>query len=80
MPKYNYKCSECGEEFQVYHSMLERTEKCGYCESTQLQRIPFLSFSVCKPNKAGKLVNEFIRDAKQDVEAEKQKLKEEHND
>ena len=80
MPKYNYRCLECGREFDLYHSMFESIDRCIICEAEMVERIPSLSFSVSKTNKAGKLVNEFINDAKQEMEIEKQKLKEEHSE
>jgi hypothetical protein len=45
-----------------------------------VKRIPSLSFSVSRSTGAGSLVNEFIKDAKRDVQTEKQRLKEEYND
>jgi len=80
MPKYNYRCSGCGGEFEIRHSMAEVLGACILCEDGMVKRIPSLSFSVSKPTGAGSLVNEFIKDAKRDVQAEKQRLKEEYND
>jgi len=78
MPKYNYRCLDCDREFELYHSMFENIEKCILCEAGEVKKIPSLSFSVSTVNKSGNLVKEFIQDAKQDVEIEKQKLKEEY--
>tara|TARA_R110001583_G_scaffold2257_13_gene16705 strand:+ start:3148 stop:3390 length:243 start_codon:yes stop_codon:yes gene_type:complete len=80
MPKYNYKCSGCDREFDLYHSMFENVEECILCGAEKVVKIPSLSFSVSKTNGAGKLVKEFIEDAKQSVKEEKKKLKEEYND
>mgnify|MGYP003660684731 CR=1 FL=1 len=80
MPKYNYRCLDCGKEFDLYHSMFEIIERCVLCEAEKVERIPSLSFSVSKRNGAGKLVKEFIKDAEQSVKEEKKKLKEEYND
>ena len=79
MPKYSYRCSHCCKEFEIYHSMFEEITKCD-CGSDNIERIPSLSFSVSNHDKAGKLVKEFIENTKQDIKAEKQKLKEEYND
>ncbi len=78
MPKYNYRCLGCDREFELYHSMFENIERCILCEVGEVKKIPSLSFSVSTVNKSGNLVKEFIQDAKQDVEIEKQKLKEEY--
>ena len=63
----------------MYHSMFETIDRCIMCEAFGVTRIPS-SFSVARPVNAGSLVKEFIEDAKKDVQAEKQKLKEEYND
>tara|TARA_B100001094_G_scaffold259768_1_gene260034 strand:- start:162 stop:344 length:183 start_codon:yes stop_codon:yes gene_type:complete len=60
--------------------MTEVIEACILCNGGVVKRIPSLSFSVSKSTGAGSLVRDFISDAKKDVEAEKQKLKEEYND
>lgn len=79
MPKYSYSCSACGKEFEIYHSMFETIDRCIMCEAHDIARKPSL-FTVSKPTNAGSVVKEFIEDAKRDVLAEKQKLKEEYND
>jgi len=43
MPKYVYHCDSCGVEFEVVHGMMERQEKCGFCFSLSLRRIPQLT-------------------------------------
>ena len=80
MPKYNYRCSGCGGEFEIYHSMAEVIGTCILCDDGIVKRIPSLSFSVSKPTGAGSLVRDFIADTKRDVEVEKLRLKEEYND
>jgi putative FmdB family regulatory protein len=44
MPKYVYKCNECGEHFEVYHGMNETHEKCIYCSAIGLNRVPQMPF------------------------------------
>jgi hypothetical protein len=60
--------------------MTEVIGVCVLCDDGIVKRIPSLSFSISKPTGAGSLVKDFISDAKRDVEAEKQRLKEGYND
>mgnify|MGYP003127800627 CR=1 FL=1 len=79
MPKYIYRCSECGGEFEVRHSMTEVVGACVLCGSGPVSRVPSLSFSVSKSTNAGSLVKEYIKDVKRDIQDEKRKLKEDYN-
>ena len=76
MPKYNYRCSGCGEGFELYHSMFEIIDRCILCESLDVERKPWLSFTTVKKNSSGRLVKEFIENAKKEIDLEKKKLKE----
>jgi len=39
MPTYDYVCSKCGHELEVFHSMLaERLKKCPECKKMGLER------------------------------------------
>ena len=81
MPKYNYRCSGCDGEFEIRHPMTEVLGTCILCDDGIVRRIPSLSFSIPRTTSAGSLVNEFIKDTKREVQAEKQRLKEDyHND
>ena len=79
MPKYNYICSGCGEEFEIYHSMFEIIDECIMCESRNVQRIPSLSFTSRVKSESGHLVKDFIEEARREVQAEKSKLKEDYD-
>ena len=79
MPKYNYRCSECGGEFEARHSMTEVVDACVLCGGGPVSRVPSLSFSVSKSTNAGSLVKEYIKDVKRDIRDEKRKLKEDYN-
>tara|TARA_Y100001963_G_C6583022_1_gene354366 strand:+ start:179 stop:430 length:252 start_codon:yes stop_codon:yes gene_type:complete len=79
MPQYVYRCKACDSEFEVWHSMSERMTDCQKCHKTKvLFKIPCLSENavhVERERKVGKLVDEHIRDAKEEVRKEKKKLK-----
>ncbi len=79
MPKYNYKCSDCNEGFEIYHSMSEIIDACILCESPSVQRIPSLSFTTTTSSSSGKLVTSYIEETKKAVAEQKQKLKEDYN-
>ena len=40
MPRYTYKCIDCGEVFDVFHGIYEEQDTCGFCHSTKLKRVP----------------------------------------
>ena len=82
MPKYDYKCSVCKEQFSVRHSMSEKLTKKPDCEKQcSIERMPSLSFQKPKVKnpKVGNVVKKYIEDAKKEVELEKEKLKEDYN-
>ena len=40
MPTYNYRCQECGHEFEVRQSMKdEPLKECPECEKERLQKV-----------------------------------------
>ena len=79
MPKYAYRCSECENEFEIYHSINDKLKDCKSCESIEsLIRIPSLITKVVKKDnklKIGEVVNSHIEDARQELKKEKEKLK-----
>ena len=77
MPRYIYKCKTCTREFEVFHGMSEKLENCEECSGV-LFRVPSTTFTTTKTNateKPGQMVKEFIQDAKEEIEAEKEKMK-----
>tara|TARA_R110002020_G_scaffold63360_2_gene169187 strand:- start:109 stop:366 length:258 start_codon:yes stop_codon:yes gene_type:complete len=82
VPKYAYKCKECDHSFEAIHGMFVKLQNCDECVTDgSLFRIPSMAYStkskVSTENKTGKLVKDFILDAKQEVKEEKKKMKEE---
>jgi len=75
MPKYTYKCNQCEEVSEKVHSMSEKMTDCETCKSKDtLVKIPTLITTQYKDSAAGKIVDEHIKEAKEELEAEKQRL------
>jgi putative FmdB family regulatory protein len=80
MPKYVYKCTECEEVSEKTHSMSEKLTDCELCmtEGT-LKKIPSSIAVQYKENNVGKIVDEHIKEAKEELALEKEQiLKEEY--
>ena len=83
MPLYTYKCVDCGELFDVKHSMSEKYTDCssvGCTEKKQLVKIlkPIvLRKKETEEQKVGSIVKQHIEEAKQDIKSEKEKLQKE---
>ena len=83
MPKYSYRCNECGDAFEIFHSIKQKETDCSACaHSGSLERIPFIPLSVTKKynnkeEKPGRLTEEFIKDATEELKQEKRELKKE---
>ena len=76
MPKYNYKCKSCEYVFEAVHTMSERLTYCEKCDTLDsLSKIPANIAVQYRDNKSGKLVEEYIRETKQEVAEEKERLK-----
>ena len=76
MPKYCYKCSECGSELEVRHGMTERLTDCKVCNNQGvLTRIPQLTNIVRKQEqgerKTGSLVKDYIQQNKEILKEQK---------
>ena len=77
MPKYIYKCKECEDIFEASHSMSERLTDCETCNTIDsLKKLPSHIATQYKDNQAGKVVDSYIEEAKQDIAEEKRRLKE----
>lgn len=80
MPRYNYYCEECDDYFELLHSMIERVEECQVCKSPSFSRVPSIPVYMQKQkveheSRAGDLVEEYIKQNKQSVKEEKDRLK-----
>ncbi len=79
MPVYCYKCTDCKQEFEARHSMSFEEQKCIHCGSESIFKVPSLSKNniFSGANRPGKVVDKYIKDAKQEIQREKIKLKSE---
>tara|TARA_R110000824_G_C15140402_1_gene669955 strand:- start:1020 stop:1286 length:267 start_codon:yes stop_codon:yes gene_type:complete len=83
MPLYTYKCVDCGETFDVRHSMSEKYTDCssvGCTEKKQLVKIlkPIvLRKKETEEQKVGSIVKQHIEEAKQEIKSEKERLQKE---
>ena len=75
MPKYMYKCKSCDSVFEYHHSVSDTMENCESCGlNSVLNRVPG-SFLVLMEEEAGNIVKNSIREFKEELETEKQSLK-----
>jgi len=80
MPIYFYKCHSCKKDFETRHGMFFEDQRCIFCNSDDVQRIPREVLLKPKkipaqPTRPGKVVDEYIRDTKREIKKEKEKLK-----
>ena len=81
MPRYIYACSACGEEFEITHGMFHEQKECILCHRTEtITKKP--AFRIKKETEAsnsrpGKIVDEFIQDAKKELKQQRKDLKSE---
>ena len=79
MPKYFYSCDNYGHEYKTYHGINEVLKDCPECNMEALIRVPQLTHTNLagdsnKPSRPGRIVDQFIKDSKQELKIEKQKL------
>lgn len=80
MPFYCYRCRDCRKSFEVRHGMFFEGQRCIHCKSEDVFREPQGSLrkkEVSKPVKPGKIVDKYIKDVKEEINKEKDKLKSE---
>lgn len=80
MPIYCYKCNDCFEEFEIRHSMSFEEQVCISCKSSDVFKVPSIGNSIASEQgnrRPGKVVDEYIRDAREEIKQEKIKLKSE---
>jgi len=82
MPRYTYRCEKCEVVFESVHSMKECLTDCTQCEEKEtLTRIPAITFiktsapTASTGQKVGALVEQHIRDAKEELAKEKADLR-----
>ena len=77
MPVYCYACKECKYEFEIRHAMSFEDQHCTECGSLNVFKVPSIDIprKFFSPAKAGKIVDEYIKDAKLEIKKEKSKIK-----
>jgi len=87
MPEYTYRCGACSVIYDRRHSIKEKLIDCEECEATgTLVRIPSAPLILKKDTSRGKIgeqpgkvVKDFISNAKEEIKREKEDLtKREH--
>tara|TARA_R100000005_G_C4859825_1_gene121847 strand:- start:161 stop:418 length:258 start_codon:yes stop_codon:yes gene_type:complete len=84
MPTYVYKCGECEEIFEYFHSYKVKMTTCESCGSEALNKMLNTPVNIAKRlNKGnaspGKIVKETIEETKQEMEREKKRLRSREN-
>ena len=83
MAAYNYRCDKCNYQFSIRHSMAQRMDDCPKCkEKGALTRMP-TAMQIQQAHEKertasedGEIVEDHIRDNKEFLNSEKEKLKE----
>ena len=78
MPKYSYRCEQCTEEVEHYHSMNDVLVDCPICEAANsMVRLPsrFSLFKDNKESKVGDLVRASIMENQEELQQEKERLR-----
>ena len=78
MPRYEYECGHCTEVIQIFHSMDEGVDSCPDCGSADIKKsfkTPIaLSTKKEGAGKTGDIVNDFIKQAKEELKDEKREI------
>ena len=82
MPRYRYYCSDCKEDFIIFHGIEDSFDTCTICKNNTITRL--LSTPIMTKNKkeqtdkqvTGKLTNDYIKLNKDILEEEKLKAME----
>ncbi len=78
MPVYVYKCRTCKETFEKRHGMFYEQDRCIHCMSDDIFKVPTIQArnktDKTSSSTAGKIVDKYIQDAKEEIKKEKRKL------
>ena len=81
MPIYTYRCVECDRCFDIRHSMNEKCTKCNFegCSGSVVKVLGNVTVKKQKTEtkKVGSVVKSHIEEARQEVQAEKERMKKE---
>ena len=79
MPRYAYRCGECDNLFEIFHSIKDKLETCQEC-SGSLNRVPSQTFiGLTQPTKSiehkvGDLVKDHIEEARRELRKEQKRI------
>ena len=88
MPRYTYRCRECGVQFDTSHSIHDKLTHCNECKTdgslfrviSDFNTVGLSATTEKTDHKPGKIVNDFIKNAKSDVEDYKKAITKGVND
>ena len=77
MPVYVYKCETCKQTFEKKHGMFFEQDRCIHCSSEDIFKVPSIQImkkTTSTTKKPGKIVDQYIKDAKEEIKKEKRSL------
>ncbi len=79
VPRYVYKCYSCNSEFEISHGMFHKQEFCILCKRKNcIEKIPHFQIKKdvnSENTRVGKVVDDFIIDAKKELKQQKKELR-----
>lgn len=80
MPTYIYKCTQCEEIFEYFHSYKVKMITCEACGSDALSKLLNTPINIAKhlsnkKSSPGKIVKQTIEETKEEMKKEKEKLR-----
>ena len=82
MPRYDYRCEGCEQQFTAFHGITETLEECELCgKSGTVKKVPSLPFVFSKNSlqKPGEFVKMFIEETKDSLREEKQTYRKDYD-
>jgi putative FmdB family regulatory protein len=78
VPRYLYRCTSCDTESTIFHLSDERADNCPQCDAPETlikSLTPFTTAgSKTRKTRTGDTTEEFIKDARQELNKQKEKL------
>ena len=79
MPRYVYRCYSCKQEFEISHGMFHEQDICILCKRRDcIEKIPHFQIKKqtnSENTRVGKVVDDFIVDAKKELKQQKKELR-----
>jgi putative FmdB family regulatory protein len=81
MPVYVYRCHDCKKTFEKRHGMFFEQKMCIHCYGDNIFKVPSIEYtgkkSASTTRKVGKVVDDYIKEAKEEIKKEKKALQSE---